>query len=114
MLRPIPLKDLDQIDLVPHAVIRKPVSYFQKLLGVKFFKLHDELDAYEGAAFSLDDGLPLALRHYHGHPADTTTVYLARELRDIGEISRIIARIVEDLKLPRTAVDWQRSDNPDL
>lgn len=114
MLRAIPVKDLEKIELVPHAVIRKPLSYFRDVFGISFIQAHDDLDEYEGVALSLDGAWPLALRHYRGYPVDTTTVYLSRELRNVSEISRIIGRLLEELKLSRDTVDWQRSDNPDL
>jgi len=114
MLRPIPLKDLDKIELVPQAIIKKPVSYFQDTLGIKFVELHDDLDVYDGAALSLNGKLPIALKHYRGHPPDTTTIYLSRELRNNGEISRIVQRIIKELKLAPDAVSWQRSDSPEL
>jgi hypothetical protein len=114
MLRAISAKDLEKLDLVPHAVIRKPLSYFRDVLGIRFIQAQDDLDEYEGAALSLDGGQPLALRHYRGYPADTMAVYLPFELHSTDEISRIIGRLIEELRLSRDAIDWQRSDNPDL
>ncbi len=114
MLRPISLKELDEIEMVPQVVIRKPVSYFRETLGIRFVESIDDLDAYEGAALSLNGTLPVALKHYRGHPPDTTTIYLSRELRNAVEISRIVQRIVKDLKLTPDAVAWQRSDGPEL
>ncbi len=114
MLRPISIKDLDKTELVPQAVIRKPVSYFQDTLGIKFVESHDDLDVYEAAALSLNGTLPLVLKRYRGHPADTTTIYLSRELRDDAEVSRIIQRIIQDLQLTPDVVYWQRSDGPEL
>jgi hypothetical protein len=101
MLRAIRFKDLDKIEWVPQAVIRKPLSYFRDVLGITFIQAHDDLDEYEGATLSLDGGQTVALRHYRGYPADTTAVYLPLELRNIGEISRVIERLVEELKLSR-------------
>lgn len=114
MLRAIPEKTLESVELVPHAVFRKPPSYFQDKFGIKFIQAHDELDEYEGAALSLDGACLLALRHYRGYPADSTTIYLPRDITNIGHISKIIGRLLKELKLSHDAIEWQRSDNPDL
>ena len=114
MLRPIPLKDSAGADLVPQAIISKPISYFHDTLGIELTSDHDDLDDYEGALLSFNEEWAFALKHYKGHPAGTTTVYLPREFESVETISRMIQRIVEELKLPSETLSWQRSDNPEL
>jgi hypothetical protein len=55
-----------------------------------------------------------ALKHYKGHPAGTTTIYLPREFESVETISRMIQQIAQELNLPSEALSWQRSYSPDL
>lgn len=114
MLRPITLEELREVELIPQAVLRRPISFFEERLGIHFVRSHDDLDSYQAAAFSIDGKLPFALKHYRGHPAETTTVYLSSAIRDVQKVSAIIRAIVDELKVPRDAVEWQRSDDPNL
>jgi len=114
MLRPIPLNDAAGADLVPQAIIRKPIAYFHDVLGIELTSDHDDLDEYEGALLSFNGAWTFALKHYKGHPSGTTTVYLSREFESVETISRMIQQIIAELKLPSEALFWQRSDNPDL
>lgn len=113
MLKAISLSQLGKIDLIPQAILRKPVSYFEKK-GIHFVKGEDELDTYEGAAFVLDNNVRFALKHHPGYPEDTTTIYLAKSIQDIRQITALIQKIIEALQLSRDAIEWQRSDNPEL
>jgi hypothetical protein len=114
MLRPIPLKDAAGADLVPQAIIRKPISYFHDVLRIELTSDHDDLDEYEGALLSFHRAWTFALKHYMEHPGGTTTVYLPREFESVEKISRTIQRILEELKLPLEALSWQRCESPDL
>lgn len=113
MLYLIPMSELGKIDLVPQAILSKPVSYFENQ-GYHFAKGQDELDTYDGAAFVLDDNVRFALKHHPGYPEGTTTVYLAGNVRDLHQIASLVQKIVEALKLSRAAIQWQRSDDRDL
>jgi hypothetical protein len=104
---------VERIDFVPQAVIKKPVAYFVAEMRVPFVRGHDDLDEYEGAAFSLN-GLPFAIRHYKGHPADVVTIYLPSRFEDVGEITAILSTIIDELPISRADLLWQRADNPDL
>ena len=73
MITQIKLDDLGAVNLVPQAVVARPVTYFTNLLGYKFERNRDDLDEYEGAFFRLGDELPFALIHYRGNPPDRTT-----------------------------------------
>jgi hypothetical protein len=114
MLRRLPFSEVSKLDLIPQAILSMPLSYFQKQFMVEIVQGQDDLDVFEGAAMLVDDRLPFALKHYPGYPDDTTTIYLSHELTDIQEITRVIGMIVRELGLPKKAVSWQRSDNPEL
>jgi hypothetical protein len=114
MLRPLKLEDLRNVELIPQAVIRKPVSFFEKQLGVHFVEGHDDLDTYRGVAFSLNGTVPFALKHYRGHPPQTTTVYLSMKIHDVQKISKLIRAIIDELKVSLDSIEWQRSDDPGL
>ena len=113
MLYPISLSELGKVDLVPQAILNKPVSYFEKR-GIHFVKGEDELDTYEGAAFLLDNNVRFALKHHPGYPDDTTTVCLAKSIHDLQQITKLVRKIVEALELSLAVIQWQRSDNPEL
>jgi hypothetical protein len=113
-VRLITLQELSDTDLIPQAVIGKPVLFFEQHLGLQFIDGFDDLDYYRGAAFYLDDELSFALMHHRGDPPDTTTLYLPREIRDLQEISRAVEAIVKEMRIPRDSIAWQRSDNPNL
>ncbi len=114
MIRQIPLKDLSRVELIPQAIIAKPTSYFADKFGIKFSTDQDDLDQFEGAALVINDHLQIALKHYHGYPESTTTVYLPYEIRDLKIISETIRRVVAELQIPNAWIAWQRSDGPDL
>src|ERR1700719_872170 len=109
MLRPIKIKELGNIDLIPQAIIKKPISYFDGRFGIHVVDDHDDFDTYQGAALSLNGELRFALKHYAGYPPGTTTIYLSREFEDVAEITRIVAKIIRELQLPVEAISWQRS-----
>lgn len=100
--------------MIPQAIFAQPVVFFENRHAIHFVEGHDDLDSYLGALLSLNDSLPFALRHYPGHPANTTTLYLAKEISGIEEISRIVEAIAKELGIPRDGIQWQRSDNPGL
>ena len=106
MIRPTP--EHGDIDLIPQAVLWFSVSSLAKRYRV--VEGEDDLDYYEGASFILDDRWPFAIRHYRGHPEGTTTIYLDANVREVGRIQQLIARIVRELDLPPKVVSWQRGD----
>jgi hypothetical protein len=114
MLRPIEIRELGNIELIPQAIIKKPISYFDGRFGIRVVSDRDDFDEYQGAALSLNGKLRFALKHYAGYPPDTTTIYLAREFSDVQEITGIVARILREFELPSSAIFWQRADSPDF
>ena len=114
MLRTLPLNEFFGVDLVPQAIIDRPISFFHDQLGIDFVTDNDDLDEYEGAFLTFNGKWAFALRHYKGHPADKTTIYLLREIDKVEAISEMIQEIVRELKLPDNALYWQRSNNPEL
>jgi hypothetical protein len=114
MLRPVALDEIENVELIPQVVIRKPVSFFEQHLGVRFVEGRDDLDVYRGVAMSLNAALPFVLKHYKGHPPETTTIYLPIHIHDVEKISGIIRTILDELKVPLDCIEWQRSDDPTL
>lgn len=114
MIRQLRFENLREMDLVPQAIIGRPVSYFVDSLNIRLMTGHDDLDEFEGASLLLNDETPFALRHYAGHPEGTVTIYLPREYRDVDQITNIVRLIVSDLHVDRGDVIWQRADDPDL
>jgi hypothetical protein len=113
MLRPLKFDELGKSDLIPQAIIRKPISYFAEQ-GFELVRDNDALDSFEGTAFSLDGGLRFALMHHRGNPADETTVYLTRDFgHDISKITASIRRILAALELPSESLVWERRNDPD-
>lgn len=114
MVQAIPLENaLQKWDFIPQAVIARPLEVFTRHVSSRITSGHDALDEYSGVAFAID-GAPFAVMHYKGHPPETSTIYLPRDLGTIPEITALIGRIVSRFELPNDSVIWQRRDNPEL
>ncbi|MGA2409261.1 MAG: hypothetical protein ABSG46_02590 [Candidatus Binataceae bacterium] len=114
MLKTLEFRELGKTDLIPQAIIRKPITYFERQAGT-LVRDCDALDFFEGAAFALEDGLPFALIHHRGNPADETTLYLTRDCgRDTGGITNSIRRILRALQLTDDSLVWERQNGPEL
>lgn len=96
----------DDIDFVPHAIVGKPIEFFEDRLG-RFERACDDLDFYQGLSLLLDDKVSFALRHYDGHTPGTVTVYLDGRVRDGFHISAIVQRILREIGAD-DAVLWQK------
>jgi hypothetical protein len=88
--------------LLPQAIIARPISYFRDALGIRISKSIDDFDEFEGAALRLNGELPFALKHYAGYPDETTTIYLPCTIRDVAQITTMIRRITKELHIART------------
>jgi hypothetical protein len=101
---------MKKIDFVPQAIIGRDIFELAKRFDFEPIKGHDNLDEFYGAAFVLDELPPFALMQYRGHPKDTSTIYLPYEVDSIEYISKVLDRIISELKLSDKLV-WQRSDD---
>jgi hypothetical protein len=105
-----PIKSLS-VDVIPQAIIALPVDK----IGLKYLREEsDDFDLYQGASFKLDDKIEIAVRHYRGHPKNTTTIYIDRRERDVGHITHLIRKILEELHIPVEALQWERQHDPEL
>jgi len=103
------------LDFIPQAILRKDIHQVAEALDVTIEKGWDDLDSFEGVTFeSAYEGVLVAIRHYAGHPAGTSTVYLPFEINDVGFITKIVAYILEELHFVADDIYWQRQDNPEL
>jgi hypothetical protein len=109
MLRQVPLGDLGPVDFMPQAIVHRSVGYFSVVLGFKFERDTDDLDDYESAFFKLDEQFPFALVHYRGNPMDTITIYFGRATKR-EDVWSIVSRIVDNFKLPSSAIEWISSE----
>ena len=114
MIRQLTPENSSEIDFVPHAIVRRPASYFAESLHMRLIHDADDLDEYEGILLVLNNDMPFALRHYAGHPADTVTIYLPSEYKNVHQITNILNRITRELRIDRSDICWQRIDSPGL
>lgn len=100
------LKYDPDIDVVPQAIIWRPLRYFTLIIR----EGHDDLDWYQGASFRIGNDVVFDLRVYRGHiHADVTvTLYLPADVRNESRISEIVDRVIEEMAIPLTAVAWRR------
>jgi hypothetical protein len=114
MLKPLDFEKFSKNDLIPQAIIRRPLSYFQER-GLGFTHNQDDLDELDAAAFSLDDKLFFALMHHRGYPKDTTELCLTRSFgENLDNISAAIRAILAQFQLEPDALEWERRMDPDL
>lgn len=93
-----------ECDVVPQAIIWRPLRYFT-------LQIHDGadgLDSYKGASFSIGNDIRFDLRHYRGHPGLTVSLYLDEALVDEKRINEIIDIIVREMLIPLSAIAWRR------
>jgi hypothetical protein len=107
-----PIKRLS-VDVIPQAIVGLPVGKIVQ--GWEHFSEgSDDLDLYEGASFKLDNKIEIAVRHYRGHPSDTTTIYIDCRERDVEHITRLIRKIMMELRIPEEMLRWERRQDPEL
>ena len=117
MFKTISPEAIAGMELIPQAIVARPTAHFSKRLNVTFAHEHDDLDDYEVAAFELlgyGPALQFALKHYAGYPADTTTIYLPFEVRDVEHVTHVIQLIAEDFGIQSGWIVWQRANDPTL
>jgi hypothetical protein len=112
MIRPIAFRAAaKEHEFVPQATFGVPPAYFEAR-GLEFVSDIDDLDYFEGTAFLLE-GNPVALMHYRGHSDGTTTMYLPEPYADVRLNSEIVGMLRREFGLPRQAILWQRSVEPE-
>jgi hypothetical protein len=96
-------------EVVPHAIIWRPLRYFTLLLR----EGEDDLDKYRGASFAIGNGIIFDLRVYRGHIHSkvTVTLYLPQEVREETRISEILSLVLSEMAIPKSAIAWQRGQN---
>ena len=115
MATPVPLSRLQGKELVPQAIVDRPLGYFAERFRLDIVRGHDDFDNFEAAAIEVADGhLIIELKHYAGYPENTTTIYLPFEIRGLPQVTLWIDLIIRELKIPRGWVSWQRANDPDL
>lgn len=107
-----PIRNLS-VDVVPQAIVNLPV---EMIVGQKanISIGYDEFDLFTGATFKLDHKIEIAVRHYQGHPKDTTTIYIDSREANVERITELVHQILRELHVPPEALQWERRDNPDL
>lgn len=99
------------VDVLPQAIVGLPV---REIVTGELSSGNDDLDYFEGASFRLDNRIEIAVRHYRGHPANTSTIYIDRRENNVEQITWLIRRILDELRIPREALQWERRNDPDL
>ncbi len=101
------------VEVIPQAIINRPVW---DVVGkyAEISKDTDELDTYEGASFKLDSNLEIAVRHYQGHPKNTSTIYIDQKINNVAEITYLIRKILKEFDLSPDFLAWERAKDPDL
>jgi hypothetical protein len=100
------LKYEPDIDVVPHAIIWRPLRYCTVVVR----EGQDDLDSYMGASFAIGNDVFFDLRVYQGHihAELTVTLYLPEDIRDEKQISEIVSRAIEAMAIPVSAIAWRR------
>ena len=100
-------------DLVPQAVLKLPVESVVSNWGGAEHG-YDDFDEFEGLSFALDNNLFFAVRHYQGHPKGTSTLYIDHRVVGVQEITDLLGKILSELGVSTSFIEWQRRDDPDL
>jgi hypothetical protein len=93
-------------DVVPQAIIWRPLRYFTLTIRDG----QDGLDKFKAASFAIGNEIRFDLRVYRGHPSPefTVSLYLPSEVTDEKRISEVIDIIIEEMVIPMTAIAWRR------
>ena len=91
-------------DVVPQAILWRPLNYFTASVG----EGEDGLDQFHGASFAIGNEIKFDLRVYRGHPELTVTLYLPDEGLDDKRVNEIINIVIKEMLIPLSAVAWRR------
>ncbi len=94
-------------DIVPQAILWRPLRYFTTAIRVG----EDDLDAFQAASFIIGNRVRFDLRRYLGHPEFTVTLYLPLSVEDLEEVSSAVNLVIAEMEVPAHAVAWQRGQS---
>jgi hypothetical protein len=98
------LKHEPDCDVIPQAIIWRPLRYFTLMIRHG----EDGLDKFKAASFAIGNDIRFDLRVYRGHPELTVTLYLPEEVGDEKRISEIIDIVIREMLIPMPAIAWRR------
>ena len=93
-------------DVNPQAIFLRPLIYFSNIIHRGL----DQLDYYYGISYDRGNKVNFDLRHYDGHPDDTTSLYLPAFVDDLREAIQTVRDIIGEIAVPKSAVAWQREE----
>jgi hypothetical protein len=98
------LKYEPDCDVIPQAIIWRPLRYFTLTMRDE----EDGLDKFNAASSAIGNDIRFDLRVYRGHPELTVTLYLPEEVGDKKRITEIIDIVIREMLIPMTAIAWRR------
>jgi hypothetical protein len=115
MIKPFPLEKLMAMkEMIPQAILAVSIWEIAKQYKFEIEKGQDDLDYYIGIGGMSEFGYPFAVMQYRGYPENTSTIYLPRDFRDVGEITKAVHSIASELKIPENSFIWERKNDPDF
>ena len=108
MRQNIPIEDLSTEDWVSHATLGLATSVLEERCGLHFYDGYDDLDLFRGTKTFSVDGKKYMLRHYRGDPRKSVDVYLPFKVDDPAEIAKTVDAVLNQLRLSRNIVIWER------
>jgi len=93
------------VDVVPHAIIWRPLRYCTLVIR----EGEDDLDRFKGASFAIGNDIRFDLRVYQGHihPEVTVTLYLPEDVRNEKRVSEIVSQVIKEMEIPVSAIAWR-------
>ena len=99
------------MDFFAAAVIAKPVSFFEQLLGTELKQYCDDLDYFRAAIFRTSKNEPFAIIQYRGGNPATTTIYVPARVHPYDEeqltlIKEKFRAIQQELQIQDEEIVW--------
>lgn len=107
-IQQLPFEKIDEDLFVPRMVVAIPVQEIAKNCQLTLEKGVDDLDEFDGAILSLDDGSRFTLTHHNGEEPDQTTISLPVEIDKTQAINALLNGIAGALKIEAKAVVWRQ------
>jgi hypothetical protein len=103
------LQYLSDFEVVPHAIIWRPLRYCTLIIRDG----EDDLDKFKGASFTIGNEVRFDLRVYQGHIHSevTVTLYLPEDVRDEKRVAEMVSLVVKEMEIPITAIAWKRGQD---